>query len=165
MAQANTNLINDKDYNAMIIVDHGSKREQSNQMLMTFVQMFTQKTKCKIVEPAHMELAEPSIQTAFDKCVKRGAKRVIVMPYFLSPGKHWLQDIPAITKAAAEKHPGIGYMVGAPIGLHDLMIDLIQSRFDHCVSHASGNTEECENCAGLDRCQIVGEFMPATNSK
>ena len=165
MTSTNTNSNIGADDTAMIIVDHGSKREESNEMLLTFVEMFIQKTKCKIVEPAHMELAEPSIATAFDRCVERGAKRVVVMPYFLSPGKHWLQDIPAITKAAAESHPGVGFMVGAPIGLHDLMVDLIQSRFDHCVSHASGNTDECENCKGLNRCQMVGEDVNAAVAK
>ena len=36
-----------------------------------------------IVEPAHMELAEPSIATAFARCVERGATTVVVFPYFL----------------------------------------------------------------------------------
>jgi len=37
------------------------------------------------------ELAEPTIKDAFGKCVQQGASRVIVSPYFLSPGRHWKQ--------------------------------------------------------------------------
>lgn len=37
------------------------------------------------------ELAEPTIKEAFGKCVQQGASRVIVSPYFLSPGQHWKQ--------------------------------------------------------------------------
>ena len=37
------------------------------------------------------ELAEPSIKEAFGKCVQQGASRIIVSPYFLSPGRHWNQ--------------------------------------------------------------------------
>ncbi len=157
MAPMDSKLITDPAHTAMIIVDHGSKREQSNAMLLEFVEMFRERTDCAIVEPAHMELASPSIGQAFDRCVMRGARRVVVMPYFLAPGRHWEKDIPRITERAAAKHSGVGFMVGAPIGLHDLMIQLIQSRFDHCVKHASGLADSCENCAGLDRCHMLGE--------
>ena len=37
------------------------------------------------------ELAEPTIKEAFGKCVQQGASRIIVSPYFLSPGRHWNQ--------------------------------------------------------------------------
>ncbi|KAE9451357.1 hypothetical protein C3L33_16773, partial [Rhododendron williamsianum] len=83
----------------VIIVDHGSRRKESNLMLEfyvskifisdEFVAMFREKTGYPIIEPAHMELAEPSIRDAFGLCVKQGANRVIVSPFFLSPGRHW----------------------------------------------------------------------------
>jgi hypothetical protein len=39
-----------------------------------------QHTGYAIVEPAHMELAEPSIGVAFDRCIERGARLVVVHP-------------------------------------------------------------------------------------
>ena len=53
----------------VIIVDHGSRRSESNEMLLEIVITFRQATQYAIVEPAHMELAEPSIATAFARCV------------------------------------------------------------------------------------------------
>ncbi len=138
----------------LIIVDHGSRREESNQMLEQFVEMFREHSPYQIVEPAHMELAEPSIATAFDRCVARGARRVLVAPYFLSPGKHWKKDIPELTLQAAEKHPGVGWVVGAPIGLHPLMAELIESRVDRCLEHIEGDAPECEVCEGMGRCTL-----------
>ena len=38
-------------------------------------------SKYEIVEPAHMELAEPSISSAYAACVKRGAERVRHMTF------------------------------------------------------------------------------------
>ena len=139
---------------AIIIVDHGSRRAASNQMLEHFVEGFAEAKDYEIVEPAHMELAEPSIATAFDKCVKRGATRVVVTPYFLLPGKHWSQDIPELTAEAAPKHPGVEYMVTAPIGLHPLMRDVIDSTIDYCTMHVEGKVEECESCRGTGKCQL-----------
>ncbi|URE44338.1 Sirohydrochlorin [Musa troglodytarum] len=79
------------EQDAVIIVDHGSRRQESNLMLNEFVAMFKARTGYQIVEPAHMELAKPSISDSFRLCMQKGAKRVIVSPFFLSPGRHWLQ--------------------------------------------------------------------------
>lgn len=142
------------EHTGIIIVDHGSRLSAANQMLEHFVGQFAEQLDCPIVEPAHMELAEPSIATAFDRCVERGAERIVVCPYFLLPGKHWREDIPRITAEAAAKHPGIEYLITAPIGLHPMMHGVIRSRIDHCLSHVAGNADECESCKGTGRCRV-----------
>ena len=113
---------------AIIIVDHGSRRTESNELLLEVVQRFADVAPFDIVEPAHMELAEPNIATAFESCVARGATHVVVFPYFLSPGRHWKQDIPALVKAAAIEHPDVSWTVTAPFGQHDGMLQIIQER-------------------------------------
>lgn len=138
----------------LVVVDHGSRRAESNKMLEEFVESYREHSRYGIVEPAHMELAEPSIATAFDRCVERGAKRVVVAPYFLLPGKHWNQDIPDLTREAAAKHPGVPYLVASPIGLHPMMMQVIESRVEHCLSHVEGKADECESCAGTGKCQM-----------
>ncbi len=119
---------------AIIIVDHGSRRDESNQLLERFAADFAKRGEYAIVEPAHMELAEPSIGTAFDRCVARGATRVVVAPYFLSPGRHWHEDIPNLTAEAASRHAGVEFRVAAPIGLHPLMGDVIAARVAECLN-------------------------------
>lgn len=147
-----TDYTQDAEHTAVIIVDHGSQRAESNRMLEHFVEQFADASRHQIVEPAHMELAEPSIAAAFDKCVAKGARRIVVCPYFLLPGKHWSQDIPRLVADAAAKHPGVAHMVTAPIGLHPMMHNVIGSRIEHCLRHVSGKAPECESCAGTGRC-------------
>nr|XP_004291768.2 PREDICTED: uncharacterized protein LOC101314340 isoform X2 [Fragaria vesca subsp. vesca] len=120
LGQSKLDGVGDRD--AVIVVDHGSRRKESNLMLNEFVDMFRERTGYAIVEPAHMELAEPSIHDAFNSCVEQGANRIIVSPFFLLPGRHWNQDIPSLTAEAAKKH-GVSYMVTAPLGLHPLLVD------------------------------------------
>jgi sirohydrochlorin ferrochelatase len=136
----------------LVVVDHGSRRAESNRLHEQFVARFGDHCDFRIVEPAHMELSEPSIQTAFDRCVARGAQRVVVVPYFLWPGKHWDQDIPNLTREAAAKHPGVPYLVAAPIGMHPLMVQVIASRVDQCLQHVAGRAPECAMCQGTGRC-------------
>ncbi len=148
-----TSLVDERDL-GVIVVDHGSRREESNAMLTDVVRDFAQATGMAIVEPAHMELAEPSIATAFGRCVTRGATTVIVFPYFLLPGRHWNADIPRLAAAAAQNHPGIRYLVTAPFGLHPLMAEVMRQRIANCLAHTQGAADACELCAGTDRCQL-----------
>ncbi|XP_008783194.2 sirohydrochlorin ferrochelatase, chloroplastic [Phoenix dactylifera] len=145
-------LMGDKD--AVIIVDHGSRRQESNFMLNEFVAMFKARTGYRIVEPAHMELAAPSIRDAFKTCVLQGANRVMVSPFFLSPGRHWQQDIPALAAEASREHSGISYIITAPLGLHELMVDVMNDRIKHCLSHVAGDADECTVCAGTGKCRL-----------
>lgn len=138
----------------IIIVDHGSKRAESNAMLLEVAAMFQEATGYPIVEPAHMELAEPSIAAAFDRCVSRGAKVVVCHPYFLLPGRHWDQDIPHLTQEAAARHTGVKWIVTAPLGLHGLMAKIMDDRIRHCLAHAAGEAGECATCAGTGRCRL-----------
>ncbi|XP_026405083.1 sirohydrochlorin ferrochelatase, chloroplastic-like [Papaver somniferum] len=144
--------VGDKD--GVIIVDHGSRRKESNLLLNDFVAMFRDKTGYPIVEPAHMELAEPSIKDAFGSCVRQGANRVIVSPYFLSPGRHWKQDIPSLTAEAAKEHPGVTYLITAPLGLHEQIVEVVNDRIKHCISHVAGDAEECAVCVGTGKCRL-----------
>jgi sirohydrochlorin ferrochelatase len=133
----------------IIIVDHGSRRDESNKMLEQVAALFHQRfaERYEIVEPAHMELAEPSIATAYAKCVDRGAERIVVCPFFLGPGKHWTQDIPRLTADAAMQYPGTKYHITPTLGIDDLILDLLQKR----VSHCTGNRFDCDLCRGTLR--------------
>lgn len=79
----------------------------------------------EIVEPAHMEMAEPSIATAFRNCVDRGATHIVCHPYFLSNGRHVAEDIPALLKQASQAYPDVDYVITRPVGLQDGIVDLI----------------------------------------
>ena len=115
---------------AIIIVDHGSRMAESNLMLEEIARQFAKRFagKYSIVEPAHMEMAEPSIATAYAAAVARGAQRIVVCPFFLGPGKHWTQDIPQLTSDAAAGFPGTQFHVAPTLGVDDLILDLLDKR-------------------------------------
>lgn len=114
----------------VIVVDHGSRRAESNAALLDVVEAFRRHSGFAIVEPAHMELAEPTLATAFDRCVAHGAALVIVHPFFLLPGRHWTDDIPALAAEAASRHPGVSYRVTEPVGLHPLMAEIMRQQVE-----------------------------------
>ena len=141
--------MNGSTKNGIIIVDHGSRREESNQMLEEVAALFAKRfeQRFEIVEPAHMELAEPSIATAYARCAQRGATRIVVCPFFLGPGKHWTSDIPRLTADAARQFPQTEYHVTMPLGIDDLILELLAKRVSFCVDQGF----RCDSCRGTVR--------------
>jgi sirohydrochlorin ferrochelatase len=148
-ASGNASRSGTQRHNGIVIVDHGSRRDESNAMLEEVARLFGARfhEMYDIVEAAHMELAEPSIATAYARCVERGATRVIVCPFFLGPGKHWTGDIPRITADAAANFPQTEYHVTMPLGIDDLILELLAKRVGSCVEHAY----RCDSCRGTIR--------------
>ncbi|MFN8008660.1 MAG: CbiX/SirB N-terminal domain-containing protein [Terriglobia bacterium] len=113
---------------AILIVDHGSKRPEANDLLAAVAEMVQGLSGWEIVRYAHMELAEPTIQQAFEACVGAGASEVVVHPYFLSPGEHSKQDIPRMVAEVASRFPGVNFVVTEPLGLHPKIGEVILDR-------------------------------------
>ncbi|KAG2426636.1 hypothetical protein HXX76_012950 [Chlamydomonas incerta] len=112
----------------VVIVDHGSRKRASNDMLHEFGALYGQLTGTGLVEVAHMEIAEPTIAQALGRCVERGATTVVIAPYFLSRGRHIQEDIPALVRKAQAEHPGLKCIIADPIGIDPLMVQLISNR-------------------------------------
>lgn len=121
-------------------------------MLNEIAELYRQQSPNTIVEPAHMELAEPTIAQAFDRCVEQGAKKVIVQPFFLFPGRHWYCDIPDLVMVAARKHPKVSYLVTAPLGAHSQLVEVLQNRMRDCVRAAEDASHSCSFCDDQRRC-------------
>ncbi len=115
---------------AVILVDHGSVRDEANRMLEEVAEAARRARPGVRVYVAHMELAEPTIEQAFDRAVGEGARHVIVHPYFLSPGRHSQQDIPRMAGEAARRHSGVTFAVTEPLGLDERMIQVVWDRVD-----------------------------------
>ena len=112
---------------AVLIVDHGSRKAEANSRLHAVVRSYKEYSALNIVEAAHMELAEPSISEAFRRCVEQGARHIICHPYFLSPGRHVQEDIPALMKEAASQFPGVTYTITSPLGSQEGILGLIDA--------------------------------------
>jgi len=119
---------------AIIIVDHGSRQPEANRALEHVAELARAQTGGHVY-PAHMELAEPSIGQAFDSAVTDGATLIVVVPYFISPGRHSREDIPRMCAAAAARHPGVQWHCSAPVGLDRMMADLVVRRIAECESN------------------------------
>jgi sirohydrochlorin ferrochelatase len=113
---------------ALLIVDHGSTVEESNQMLLELAAMVRKMRPGLLVHTAHLEVLEPSIAQGLDACVKDGATEIVVHPYMLAPGRHATRDVPRLVEEAARQYPSIKVTVTGPLGLHEKVAEVILER-------------------------------------
>jgi len=114
---------------AILLIDHGSRREAANEMMDCMANLVQAMAGSAVIARyAHMELAEPSIETGLRNCVEAGATEVVCFPYMLSPGKHSTGDIPRMVAAAAAAYPALSVRVTNAFGVHEKLAELILSR-------------------------------------
>ena len=114
---------------AILLIDHGSRRDEANEMMDCMANLVqTLAGPAFVVRYAHMELAEPSIAAGVQSCVDAGATELIVFPYMLSPGKHSTGDIPRLVAEAAAGHHELDVRVTTAFGVHEKLAELILTR-------------------------------------
>ena len=113
---------------AVLLIAHGSRRAEANQDLVRLAELVTERGRYQIVEVSYLELAEPTIPQGGQKCVDRGARRVLMMPYFLSAGVHVVNDLQEIRSDLASQFPQVEFVLCPHLGLHALMADIVLER-------------------------------------
>lgn len=122
---------------SILLIDHGSVREEANQMLVCMANLLQHMVGDDVlVNFAHMELAEPTIAQGFAACVRDGATDVVVFPYMLSPGKHSTRDIPRMVAEAAAEFPHVTYRVTEAFGMSALLAEVVARRSGVEIVHA-----------------------------
>jgi sirohydrochlorin ferrochelatase len=113
---------------ALLLIAHGSREEEANADLHEVVAEMRRRGRYPIVEPAFLELVEPTIELAGKRCVEQGAQRVILLPYFLSAGVHVRRDLQEFRSRLAEQYPGITFNVAEPLGPDPVLLDVLTLR-------------------------------------
>ncbi len=113
---------------AILLIAHGSRQHAANRDLAELVWRLEASGRYPIVEGCFLELAEPDLPTGSDRCVARGARRVLLIPYFLSAGVHLERDLTAARDELSRRHPQVEFDLAAPLGPHPLLDQLVAIR-------------------------------------
>lgn len=128
----------------ILLAGHGSPRLDANNLehiASLLHEMIHPRCNEECVRVAYLQFAKPDIMEAITACVRDGARKVIVHPYFLSGGMHVTTDIPEIISKAREKYPGVEFICTEPLGVHNKMAQVVYERI---VAASGMNPEQIE---------------------
>lgn len=112
----------------LLVVGHGSRRPEANEVLLAVAASLSDRLPEAIVRPAFLELLSPTIGEAYASLVAAGCPRIVAHPYFLYPGNHSTNDIPALLRAAAAEHGEVPWVVTEALNLDPRIVDVVADR-------------------------------------
>ena len=125
---------------ALVVFAHGSKVEAANQAIRDVAARLAERSGL-VTEAAFLEIAAPDLPQVVARLVDRGATRVVVLPYFLAPGRHAEGDLPRIIEQIREQiregqirehllsiHKNVRIEAAANLDGHPALVDILLDR-------------------------------------
>ena len=121
----------------ILILAHGSKRVETENIVESIAQKVRDKTGETLVLPAYLQFSELNLETGVEKLIAAGSTDIRIMPMFLFDGIHVTEDIPNELKEIRKKHPRISIQMSHHIGDDDRIADIVIDR----VNSLNGDKE------------------------
>ncbi|MCO1594931.1 uroporphyrinogen-III C-methyltransferase [Micromonospora sp. RHAY321] len=120
----------------LVIVGHGTRSAAGVDQFAALVERVRRRGVVGDVEGGFIELSRPPLTDAVTALVERGHRALVALPLVLTAAGHGKGDIPAAMGREQERHPGLSYRYGRPLGPHPLLHDALEQRIDAALAGA-----------------------------
>ena len=118
---------------AVVLVSRGSSDPDANADLYKVARLLWDSRGLAMVEPAFVSLAEPRVPAAMERCRLLGARRVVVVPYFLFTGI-LVERIHDQVAEWAAAHPQVDARPGPHLGADPRIARLVLERYREALA-------------------------------
>lgn len=121
---------------SLLIIAHGSRRHASNDEVRALTERIAGKTArhFDVVHCAFLELAQPSIPDGIQQCVAQGARDILILPYFLSAGRHVVEDIPKEVEQTQALYANVRIHIAPYLGSLDTIAGLMATQASDIIT-------------------------------
>ncbi|WP_043685217.1 sirohydrochlorin chelatase [Streptomyces xylophagus] len=121
---------------ALLIAGHGTRDEAGAEAFRDFVRELGRRHPELPVAGGFIELSPPPLGDAVTELVERGVRRFAAVPLMLVSAGHAKGDIPAALAREKERHEGISYTYGRPLGPHPSLLKVLERRLDEALGES-----------------------------
>jgi sirohydrochlorin cobaltochelatase len=118
---------------ALLIAGHGTRDDAGAEAFRAFVREVGRRRPDLPVAGGFIELSPPPLGEAVAELVGQGVRRFAAVPLMLVSAGHAKGDIPAALAREKERHPGISYSYGRPLGPHPALLSVLERRLDEAL--------------------------------
>jgi sirohydrochlorin ferrochelatase len=112
----------------LIVFAHGSPVQEANEAVQTVAERIRRRSGYDVVEAAFLEPAVPNLSESVRRLVESGVTRIVVVPYFLTPGLHLTRDLPRIVEELRRIYVSVPIDVTGSLDGHPAVIEAILDR-------------------------------------
>ncbi|WP_030378980.1 MULTISPECIES: sirohydrochlorin chelatase [unclassified Streptomyces] len=127
---------------ALLIAGHGTRDEAGAEAFRSFVRELGRRHPELPVAGGFIELSPPPLGDAVGELVERGVRRFAAVPLMLVSAGHAKGDIPAALAREKERHPGISYTYGRPLGPHPSLLAVLERRLGQALEGTDWDPSE-----------------------
>ncbi|WP_027661134.1 uroporphyrinogen-III C-methyltransferase [Salinispora fenicalii] len=123
---------------ALVIVGHGTRSAEGVAQFAALVERVRTRAGGTVgdVEGGFIELSRPPLTDAVGALVGRGHRALVALPLVLTAAGHGKGDIPAALAREVQRHPGLSYAYGRPLGPHPRLQTALAERIDVALAGA-----------------------------
>ncbi|MEZ5391755.1 MAG: CbiX/SirB N-terminal domain-containing protein [Bryobacterales bacterium] len=117
----------------LIVFAHGSRVAEANDAVRRVAELAARESGFPLWHEAFLELAQPTLAEAVHALAARGARRIVVTPYFLVMGIHLQRDLPLLLDEARAQTPGVELITTPPLDGHPGLAHILSERAREAV--------------------------------
>jgi len=133
----------------IVVAGHGSRDADGIREFEALVELIRERAPQHVVSHGYLEFASPTIDQAVAANLEAGSRQVVMVPGVLLAATHAKNDMPSELLTNARAHPEIDFHFGAPLGLHPLLLQLVQERIVAAESAATRTVRRDDTCLVL----------------
>jgi sirohydrochlorin ferrochelatase len=133
----------------VVLVGHGSRLPQSKRVYEEIARIAQEKSGLDI-RVGYMKHWRPTLAEAIKSFIEEGKKKIVIVPVFLLPGLHVVEDIPVLLGLKEGKSPEFGYekirvpegvevLYANSLGADERMADIVLDRIKEVLNEGKRN--------------------------
>ena len=133
----------------IVIAGHGSRDADGIREFEQLVELVRERAPQHSVTHGYLEFASPTLDQAIAAHTVQNAKQIVMVPGILLAATHAKNDLPSELLTFARDHPDTDFYFGAPLGLHPLLLQVMQQRIVEAEATSSNTIRRDDSCLVL----------------
>lgn len=128
---------------AVLLIGRGGSDPDANSDLYKITRLLWEKLKINWVETAFMGVTSPSVDEGVERCMKLGANKIVMLPYFLFTGV-LIKRMHDMKERYVTEYPEKEFILADYFGFHPLLQDIVTDRVEEALQGKAGMN--CDTC-------------------
>ena len=131
---------------AILLIGRGGSDPDANSDFYKITRLLWEKLNVKWVESAFMGVTAPLVDEGIERCIKLGAKKIVMLPYFLFTGI-LMERMNAMLAGYKERYSKHEFSIAQYFGYHEKLQTILKERVKEADEGRSTGNQDIENYA------------------
>lgn len=132
------------DDTAILLIARGGSDPYANGDFYKITRLLWEKLDVPIVESAFMGVTTPSVEQGVERCFRLGAKKIVMLPYFLFTGV-LMERMAKMVQQFTEQYEDVDFLLANYFGYHPNLKKVLLERMEQALDGTSTGMIDLEN--------------------